>query len=187
VTVAGGANYNPVTSNLYVTSGTSQATAQGVEHYVVIYDPNGGFVTGGGWIMSPVNALVGNPSSGRANFGFVSKYAKGANAPTGETEFNFQLGNFNFHSTIYDWLVVSGALAQYKGSGTINGAGDYGFMLTAADANIQGGPPVDGFRIKIYNKTTNGVIYDNVGSKDDTVSNQNTQAISGGSIVVHPK
>jgi len=78
----------------------------------------------------------------------VSKYAKGANAPTGETEFNFQVGNFNFHSTSYDWLIVANALAQYKGSGTINGAGDYGFLLTAADAQIQGGPPVDGFRIK---------------------------------------
>src|SRR5262249_10274132 len=184
LTVAGGANYNSMTTNLY----TTPTNGQTVEEYVVIYDPNGGFVTGGGWITSPLNALASNPSlTGRANFGFVSKYGKGANAPTGETEFNFQVGSFNFHSTIYDWLVVAGSLAQYKGSGTINGGGDYGFMLTAADSNIQGGPAVDGFRIKIYNKSTNAVIYDNKVGLDDTMSNQNTQAVSGGSIVVHPK
>src|SRR5262249_19710179 len=92
----------------YVTATTN--TIAGIEAYVVIFDPNGGFVTGGGWIISPPGALVGTALTGRANFGFVSKYAKGANAPTGETEFNFQVGNFNFHSTYYDWLVVSNAL-----------------------------------------------------------------------------
>jgi len=89
-------------------------------------------------------------------------------------------------------LVVSGtALAQYKGSGTINGSGDYGFMLTTADAQNPGGPPLDGFRIKIYNKNPDGsngsVIYDNKTSTstDDAISNNNTQAIAGGSIVIH--
>ncbi len=28
-------------------------------------------------------------------------------------------------------LVIAGAKAQYKGSVTVNGSGDYGFMLTA--------------------------------------------------------
>jgi hypothetical protein len=155
---------------------------------VVVYDPNGGFVTGGGWIVSPAGALASNTAlTGRANFGFVSKYAKGANVPTGETEFNFQVGNFNFHSTVYEWLVVAGPNAQYKGSGTINGAGDYGFMLTAADADIAGGPAVDGFRIKIFDKVSGIAIYDNKMGSSDTNSNGNTQAISGGSIVVHSK
>src|SRR5204863_4620252 len=46
--------------------------------YVVIYDPSGGFVTGGGWITSPAGAYVTDPTlTGKANFGFVSKYEKG--------------------------------------------------------------------------------------------------------------
>ena len=53
--------------------------------------------------------------------------------PTGETEFQFQAGNFNFHSAVYRWLVIAGAKAQYKGTGTINGSGNYGFLLTATD------------------------------------------------------
>jgi hypothetical protein len=30
----------------------------------------------------------------------------------------------DFHSSRYDWLLVSGAWAMYVGSGTINGEGD---------------------------------------------------------------
>ena len=88
-----GTNYISATTN----------TVEGVEAYVVIYDPNGGLVTGGGWINSPVGAVLASPSlTGRANFGFVSKYSRGAATPTGETEFNFQVAGFNFHSTAYD-------------------------------------------------------------------------------------
>ena len=60
----------------------------------------------------------------------------------------------NFHSTSYEWLVVAGARAQYKGEGTINGSGNYGFMLTAIDGQINGGGGVDKFRIKIWDKAT---------------------------------
>ncbi len=99
--------------------GASGAATQiaGLDVLVIVYDPSAGFVTGGGWITSPVGALVDSTLTGKANFGFVSKYQKGQSIPTGETEFQFQVGNFNFHSTVYQWLVVSGAKAQYKGSG----------------------------------------------------------------------
>src|SRR5207253_2291053 len=59
--------------------------------FVVIYDPKGGFVTGGGWINSPAGAYAADASrTGRANFEFVSKYKQGATLPDGETEFQFQ-------------------------------------------------------------------------------------------------
>ena len=124
------------------------------------YDPDGGFVTGGGWIDSPPGALPGNSTLiGKANFGFVSKYKRVANVPTGETEFQFQVANLNFRSSSYDWLVIAGARAQFKGRGTIN-AGDYGFMLTAIDGQAIGGGGQDKFRIKIYDRITNVILYD---------------------------
>src|SRR5207253_8535301 len=127
---------------------TTNTTIGGLNAMVVIYDPNGGFVTGGGWFMSPiVSGLQYMNVSGKANFGFGSKYKAGANTPTGETEFQFQEGNLNFHSSTYSWLVVSGYMAQYKGTGTINGAGNYNFMLTARDGDISGGGGVDGIRM----------------------------------------
>lgn len=153
---------------------------------VVVYDPSAGFVTGGGWINSPAGAYVADPTlTGKATFGFVSKYQKGANVPTGNTEFQFKAGDLNFKSTSYDWLVVAGARAQYKGVGTINGAGVYGFMLTAIDGQVNGGGGVDKFRIKIWDKTTDTPVYDNMLGQADTA--EPSTALGGGSIVIHTK
>ena len=79
-----------------------------------------------GWIWSPAGTYAADPSlTGKANFGFMSKYKKGASEPTGQTEFQFKAGDLDFHSSSYEWLVVAGANAKYKGVGTINGEGDY--------------------------------------------------------------
>lgn len=116
----------------------------------MFYDPNGGFVTDGGCITSPAGAYVANPSAtGKAHFGFVSKYKKGATVPTGNTDFEFKAVNMSFASTFYDWLVVAGAKAQYKSVGTINGSGNYGFLLSAFDGQVSGGGGMDKVRIKI--------------------------------------
>jgi hypothetical protein len=153
-----------------------------VFEYVVIYDPNGGFVTGGGWIVSPAGAYTPDPSlSGKATFGFVSKYLKGAKVPSGNTQFVFHAGDMNFHSTSYEWLVISGTKAQYKGVGTVNGQSGYGFMLTAIDGDSKALP--DRFRIKIWRVADSQIVYDNqMGSSD--VSDDAT-ILSGGSIVIH--
>jgi len=63
--------------------------------------------------------------TGKATFGFVATYQKGANVPSGDSEFQFKAGDLHFTSTSYDWLVVAGANAKSKGSGTINGNGTY--------------------------------------------------------------
>jgi hypothetical protein len=151
---------------------------------VVVYDPSAGFVTGGGWITSPPGAYAADPSlTGKANFGFVSKYKKGQSAPDGETEFQFQAGNLNFHSASYDWLVISGSRAQFKGSGTINNAGTYGFLLSSVDGQINGGGGIDKLRMKITDKTTGAVVYDSqLGAADSSAA---STAIGGGSIVIH--
>jgi Mg-chelatase subunit ChlD len=146
--------------------------------FVVVYDPDGGFVTGGGWIDSPAGAYPADPdASGRANFGFVSKYKKGATVPTGSTEFQFKAGSLNFHSDDYQWLVVAGRKAMYKGTGTINGAGGYSFMLTATDASP------DRFRIRIWETTSGTTVYDNQLGAGDAADP--TTALAGGSIVIH--
>jgi hypothetical protein len=151
----------------------------------VVYDPDGGFVSGGGWIDSPANIdyqymQVG----GKATFGFVSKYKKDAETPTGQTEFQFNAGNLNFHSKSYQWLVVAGANAKYKGDGTINGGGNYGFMLTATDAALTSSTDVDEFRIKIWDKDdSDAVVYDNKPGESD--ESYDGTAIGGGSIVIH--
>jgi hypothetical protein len=165
-------------------NGTTTYTFQ----YVVIYDPSAGFVTGGGWINSPAGAYVPNTSlTGKATFGFVSRYRKGANVPEGNTEFQFHAAGMNFKSSSYQWLVVSGPKAQFKGVGTINGQGNYGFLLTATDGQMPGGGGLDKFRIKIWDIGSGVVVYDNVPSASDDIDAANPQVISGGSIVIHSK
>lgn len=160
--------------------GTDRETSS----YVVVYDPDGGFVTGGGWIDSPAGAYTADPTlSGKANFGFVSKYKKGATVPDGQTQFQFHAAGMNLHSTSYDWLVISGPKAQYKGSATINGAGEYGFLLTVNDGQKTGGGGTDRFRIKVWEKATSQIVYDNqLGDGDDATA---SDAIESGSIVIH--
>jgi len=116
--------------------------------------------------------------TGKATFGFVSKYQKGTSVPSGNTAFEFDLAGLAFSSTRYEWLVVnqSGTNAQFKGTGLINGALDpngnaYKFMLWAGD-----GSP-DTFRIRIWWE-------DNAG-EHDVYDNGTAQAIGAGNIVVH--
>jgi hypothetical protein len=160
--------------------------ADGSPATIVIYDPSAGFVTGGGWINSPVGAYTANTNlTGKATFGFVSKYQKGATVPSGDTQFQFQAGNFNFHSTAYTWMVISGGLAQYQGTGTVNGVGNYNFMLTARDGSQYGGGAQDGFRIRITDQTGT-VVYDNMPAATSTgMTSGNTQALGGGSVIIH--
>ncbi len=71
-------------------------------------------------------------------------------------------------------LVVTGNdTAKFKGSGTINGTGNYKFQIWAQDDN-----PDDTFRIKIWEED---------GSGNETVKydNGSDQPIGGGSIKVH--
>ena len=177
------ANAGVYTLTLTVTDNSGALDTESFR-YVVVYNSEGGFVTGGGWIMSPEGAYAADPSlTGKANFGFVAKYKKGADTPSGKTEFQFRVAELNFHSTQYQWLVIAGARAKYKGTGTINKAGDYGFMLTAIDGQINGGGDEDKFRIKIWDKAADEVVYDNkMGEADDSDA---ATKIGGGSIVIH--
>lgn len=147
--------------------------------YAVIFDPTGGFVTGGGWIYSQPGAYKPDPVlEGKANFGFVAKYKKGASEPMGNTEFQFQTGDLNFHSSSYEWLVIAGAKAMFKGEGTVNGVEGYKFKISAIDGNLAEPGSEDKFRIRIWTEDENGietVLYDN---------DRETQ-LGGGQIIIH--
>ncbi len=194
-TVSG--NHVYVESGVYVLSLTiDEPDPDGIDNhasatyqYVVVYDPNGGFVTGGGWIDSPAGAFTADPDlSGKATFGFVAKYANGKSEPEGNTEFHFKIGDLKFRSNgDYMWLVVTGSghKATYKGTGTVNGQGDYGFMVTAIDASNTNSTDVDLFRIKIWDKDAgDAVIYDNHCGNSGEDADPCT-ALGGGNIKIH--
>jgi len=148
-----------------------------------VANPSAGFVTGGGYIISPEGAYAPDTNLiGPATFGFVSKYNKGKSVPSGETNFKFDVANLHFMSTSYDWLVITGSdCAKYKGEGTLNESSGYGFMLTACD---KGEPSInDTFRIKIWDIEGGNTIYDNaMGADDDSYEGT---VITGGNIQIH--
>ncbi len=149
---------------------------------LVVYDPSAA-VAGLGWVNSPVvPSLPYMTAPGKAGFGFGSKYRQGSTVPVGVTGFAFQARNLVFSSARSEWLVIAGARAQLRGVGKINGAGDFGFLLTAIDGRAPGGGGVDRFRIKIWDRTNDVVVYDNqYGSADDA---DPTTALGGGDIAI---
>ena len=101
--------------------------------------------------------------------------------PTGETRFEVAAAGLSFRSTAHEWLIIEGAKVRYEGVGTINGAGDYGFRLTAVDGGKRKGG--DRFRIEIWDRALGNVVYDSEPGRaaDDAPAT----ALGGGSIVVH--
>jgi hypothetical protein len=169
-------------ARLTITDNESNVAA--AERPIAVFDPTVGFATGAGWIVSPPGAYTPDPSlTDKAHFAFVSKLdKKTAGLVTGSASFRFQAAAFTFESNAYEWLRVAGALALLKGSGTINGTGDYGFLISAVDGQLNGGLGVDKFRIKIWNTASGLVVYDNqIGASE---SAEPTTTLGGGSITI---
>jgi hypothetical protein len=81
-------------------------------------------------------------------------------------------------------LVISGPKGTYRGTGTVNGGGNYGFMVSAVDGQISGSGGTDLFRVKIWDRSNgNSVVYDNNMGKDE--NGVPTTILGGGSIVIH--
>ncbi|MBI5962560.1 MAG: ExeM/NucH family extracellular endonuclease [Chloroflexi bacterium] len=160
-------------------------TAQAAYEFIVVYDPNGGFVTGGGWINSPAGAYIADPSAvGQGKFGFVAKYHKNGTL-TSETEFELEAGTFHFHSANAQWLTLNVSKAQFQGTGIVEGSThQYGFSVTVIDGQAAGGGGIDKFRLRIWDMDNgNAVVYDNqIGAP---VNATPTMPLGNGSIVIH--
>jgi hypothetical protein len=155
--------------------------------YVVVFDTAGGFVIGAGWFESPAGAYLRDPTAaGKANFGFVARYNKGSTAPTGNCEFRLKAGDLDFKSDYIQWLVIAGYKAQFKGTGTINGEGNYGFLIVAIDGDLKQNPDVDRIRIKIWDIDNNDeIVYDSQLGGDE--NEDPITPLGGGQIAIHKK
>jgi hypothetical protein len=169
---------------LNVTDKDGAPSNQAIYEFVVVYDPNAGFVTGGGQINSPAGALVANPSFTRkGTFGFNTKYKRDGSLES-ETEIELQGGNFHFHSHNAQWLVITGPKAEYQGTGTVEGSNHhFGFTLTDLDGQTTGGG-VDKFRLRIWDMDNgNAIVYDN--QMGAPANADPTMPLSRDSIVFH--
>ncbi len=103
------------------------ASAPALYEYVVVYDPEGPSVTGGGFYSIP------GQGDRKAHFTFSAEFASGQPAaPNGAVKFWIPGRALDFASTALELLVVSGNRAQFWGTGTLNGAA-VRFRITAVD------------------------------------------------------
>jgi PKD repeat protein len=157
--------------SLTVTDSYGNSATKESENYIATFDPDAGYVIGAGSIDSPAGAYKADSGTGKAYFGFVSKYIRGKSVPEGLTEFYYETPKMNFYSVRNEWLIVEGAQATYKGTGKISGkTGDYTFVVSSVDGALKTTDKFDRFRIKITDKTTGATVYDNnLNPADDAV------------------
>lgn len=152
--------YEPI---IKVTDGSSASVASTLQ-YIVVYVTGNQFSTGGGNFTAPAGSLTSNSSlSGKVNMGSNCKPANGGGFQ-GNMELNFQGGNIKFKSaspTSWDYLTIGGCyLAAFKGTGTVNGTGNYGILVVQSDKD-RNPACANKVRIKIWNKNAgDAVIFD---------------------------
>src|SRR5258706_2367055 len=121
-------------------------------------------------------------ATGKAELQIEAQYKGTANVPSGKVSFKF--GSINFDSTSIDWLVITGGnTARLAGSGKINGQGNYSFEISMIDGNPGKGSGGDLFRIRIVDKATGQVIYDN--GLNAPASAPPMTFLTGGNIKIH--
>ena len=146
--------------------------------YVVVYDPTGGWVTGGGWIASPVGAFSGAVTAGgKLTFALVVRYQAGATTPSGNADFKLNAAKLDFRSTTFEWMAIADNTVRMQGVGTLNGVADYAFAVVARD-----GGAGDSIRIRIWHRVTGAVVYDN--QPGEPMESDPASAVAGGSLQV---
>lgn len=148
---------------LTITDSSGQKAAS--SRQVTVYDASRGFVTGSGWLRSPLGAVKSDPTEGgRARFAFVSRYVAGESRPPGRTLFQLHGAELHFRGQTQGPVTLNGQRAHYSGTGRLNGVEGYQFSVTAIDGDLPGGRGRDRLRLRIWHTDRNGatvVDYDN--------------------------
>ena len=113
--------------------------------------------------------------------------------PTGNTQFQFQEGNLDFESSAYQWLVVSGSKAQFQGTGTINGTGNYGSRCSLTMAPSRDRAPTwmasgSRFGTLLPDGSLTNIVYDDVftGTSSPGSGTEPLDKVNGnGSVQIH--
>jgi probable HAF family extracellular repeat protein len=174
---------------LRVTVTDSTRRSASVTRNVVVYDPSTVAAAGDGWFMSPQGALrQDRVQAGRASFSFVSALTPAAVAGAKPWALQFHVANLNFQSTAYDALSLAGGRVQYQGSGTINGAGKFKFLLSAVTGAAATAGAPSRLRMKIWHLDTRTdaevVDYDNARPVRASVAGAEGSELGGGQIVL---
>ncbi len=205
----------PATPDIYrlmVTYGGQESCMnQDTALFVHVFDSDAGFVTGGGWILSPTasdHELMKN--SGRAHWAFAAKYRKETeDVAQGSLLLLLKDGSSVFRSTSVEdgSLVISENTAYFRGKGRLSyldgsgriatAPGSFGYLISATDGDYstnkgKKGREQDRLRILVWeiaaNSSPGAIIYDNQASCSSSGPDYNAkpcQTIGGGNIAIH--
>jgi hypothetical protein len=148
---------------IYLTYG-NECEKKTIAHKVAVYDTGAGLVLGGGWIESGQHAnMQYMQHEEKGYFGFVALYPSGSTDVWGKTVLVLRKNKMKFESSSQDpmRLIVYGDKANYTGKGSINGKGDYSFLVAAVDGRLSESTSTDKLRLKIWETSSGEVVYDN--------------------------
>jgi hypothetical protein len=165
----------PLEPGVYTVEVTLESFDATASAQLIVYNPCGGFVTGGGWILPEDDGFNTWPDV-RANFGFNAKYKMGE--PRGNILFRYTDRHIKLKSKSIEQLVIAGgSVAHFMGWARVNRENGYWFCAKAVD-NGQPGSGVDTFEIDIW---APGVLPEE--EPTETVGG----VLRGGNIKVHTK
>jgi hypothetical protein len=126
-------------------------------------------------------------SAGKAEYRFEAQYKPGTTEVEGQVEYLFDKGAMQFKSTRLDKarLIVSGNMASLQGKGTINGQGNYLFLLSVIDGSDNS---QDKLRMMIWEaqpgSTAGKLVFDNQEKRGEGQEIQPGNAVSSGSVTI---
>lgn len=167
-------------ANVYpviITVSDSSLSGNSPVQYVSVYNPTQQSIfTAGHRFSSPIGAYPQNNTlTGNVTFGLSYRYQ--GSMPVGLRQFSmdFKAADLSFNATTISSLVIFNGKAILTGTGTINGAGSYDFLVVGVDGN--------GIRIKISDPSNNNtIIYDTQPGDPDTA---NPITPVTGAVIVH--
>jgi probable HAF family extracellular repeat protein len=153
-----------------------------VTRKIIAYDKAGGQVRGSGSLLSPQGTSPAlRTGAGPATFSFIAATPSGSEATAVKAELQFGVGTSTFRSKSLKAVTLQGGRAQFEGSATMNGDGDYRFTLTTT----AGGNQVARLGLKVWHvdpvTRAEVVDYDNLGAGPG-----NTGSAVWGTIVHQP-
>ena len=112
----------------------------------------------------------------------------GPGRPAGGVE---KSGRIESHNGVIDIRLPAQARFRVNASGHHMGVdSDFPMVIDSVErsryvGDVNGGGGVDRFRIKVWNTATGSIVFDNQMGGSDDLSASPTEAVSGGSIVIH--
>lgn len=144
------------------------------EGILVVYNPDGGFAIGGGWIMPEDDGTNTHPNV-RAIFGFNAKYKR--DDPSGIVGFRYTDNHIDLKSSsIEQFVITGGKIVQIKGWASVNNTEGYWFFVKGIDNGEPGNE--DFFDIKIWAPDEN---------PEDYPTDRASGVLMGGDILVYTK